>query len=333
MRFRPTVEEERWQRVAALAGASDLTRAHDGGWRSYSILGRIGFFFLGAICAGALWGFIELLSSSTTSAAFVAGAICLGVAEFLILTYRWYHAGMEEALFAGGVLMLALAMSSDHERFLVCGIAMLVAALRLLNPLLLVTAALLFSGAMDSQLRPFYCAAVAVTALVLLPIRIERPSYDSMLAALVIVMPVAAYVFAKDGHFVVDFGVAIALLLYAALSLAIGLRFRIHAPLIALFVALGAFAYEVRDVSGLRLETRLIVWGSVLLVVAVLIERALRVPRYGITSEKLRDDNVFGLLELAGAAILTPRAKPPEASAQLHPGGGGYGGGGASGDF
>lgn len=338
MKLIPTASEERWQAVAALAGESDLTRANSGGWRSFSLFARIGFFVLGAICAFALWGLFAVVSDSPRAAAVVAGFAVAGAAEFIIWQARWFKAGLDEALHLCGVCMVFLGMvswnSNDKALFTVAAFAALVAAVRLLNPVLAVASLLLACGAMPETIRPIVCVVAGVLALALITRRIVRPSLEHTLAAFVIVMPAAAYVFAKEDAFDrLDFGTAGLLLLWAVAALIVGLVFRLHAPLISLFVALGAFAYEVRNLTGLSLETRLIVWGFVLLVVAVVVDRLLRTPRNGLTSEKLRDDHALRLLELAGAAALTPAAPRHDQPEGLQPGGGSYGGAGATGDF
>jgi hypothetical protein len=331
----PTVDEERWQAVAAIAGESEITRERSGGWRSFGIFARIGFFILGFISASALGGLFALGGSPRVSAV-MTGILCIVAAEILIATTRWYRAGLDEALHWTGVTMVCFGLAPwNHERvmFTIAGIATLIAAVRLLNPILSTIALILFAFALPDATRASFCAALAVIALALITRRIARPSIEHALAALVIVMSAAAYLFAKDIHFdALDWPIAVALLVYAIAALVIGMVFRLHAPLIALFTTLGAFAVEIRNLTGMLLEVRLIVWGTLLLAVAIALDRLLRTPRNGITSEKLRDDHFLALAELAGAAALTPHAKPEPAHG-LQTGGGSYGGGGATGDF
>jgi hypothetical protein len=124
---------------------------------------------------------------------------------------------------------------------------------------------------------------------------------------------------------------ALAPLLFAAVALVVGLRRRTHAPLLAVALCLVCVGYELRDFTGLALYLRLILCGSVLLAAAILLERYLRTPRRGITSRPLdAPAGLADLLQLAGAASLTPQ---PQATAPYRGGGGGFGGGGASGEF
>ena len=92
-------------------------------------------------------------------------------------------------------------------------------------------------------------------------------------------------------------------------------------------------AYELRRLTGLSLETRLIVWGCVLLVVSIILERYLREARGRITSRRLREESdSVGILGIAGSAVLTPHS-PPKAAPSFEGGGGRFGGGGATGQY
>jgi hypothetical protein len=69
------------------------------------------------------------------------------------------------------------------------------------------------------------------------------------------------------------------------------------------------------------------------LIAATILDRYLRTPRHGITSQKMSDrEGSLGLLELAGAAVLTPHTQPAQTST-FHGGGGQGAGGGASGAY
>ncbi|HYU26925.1 MAG TPA: hypothetical protein VEO74_17075 [Thermoanaerobaculia bacterium] len=325
MTFFPTVAEERLMAVGAPVP-----------WKSFSMLPRIAFFILSTICAIALFGFIEASLRSGHAGALIAGVMAIAAAEILIARFRFFAAGLEEALWFVGVMGIAgrfIPYSASWETWLtVFGVASLVAAIRLLNPFCAVLGAVLVPFSFGSFAVPF-CALVALVALVLLPLPRRRPSIEHTIGALAVVMPLAAYLFAKEGTFVFDPIDAGALLLYALGALIVGVHFRLHAPLLALFPTLGCFAYEVRELSGLSLEARLIVWGSVLLGVSIAIERYLKTPRHGITSRPLRDDQLGDLLQLAGTIAIAPHhQKPPEQGGpQIESGGSSFGGAGAGG--
>jgi hypothetical protein len=323
----PTVAEERLMAVGAPVA-----------WKSFPMLPRIGFFILASICAGALFGFIAATFRSGHAGALIAGVVAIAAAEILIGRFRFFASGLEEALWFVGVMGIAgrfIPYGASWQTWLtVFGVASLVAAIRLLNPACAVLGAVLIPFSFGSLAAPF-CALVALVALALLPLPRRRPSIEHTIGALAVVMPLVAYLFAKDGTFVFDPLVAGPLLLYAVGALIVGVHFRLHAPLLALFPTLGCIAYEVRELSGLTLEARLIVWGSVLLGVSIAVERSLKTPRHGITSRQLRDDKLGDLLQLAGTVAIAPhhQTPPEQGGPQLETGGSSFGGAGAGGDF
>jgi uncharacterized membrane protein YgcG len=74
-------------------------------------------------------------------------------------------------------------------------------------------------------------------------------------------------------------------------------------------------------------------WGCVLLVVSIILERHLREPRGGITSCRLREESdSVGILGIAGSAVLTPHVAV-KAEPTFEGGGGSFGGGGATGRY
>ncbi|HEV2721592.1 MAG TPA: hypothetical protein VG323_16350 [Thermoanaerobaculia bacterium] len=331
MTWRPTVAEER--RMAAGAPTE---------WKSFSLFARLGFFVLALICAAALFGFIA--AGSPRAGAILSGLAAIAAAEMFIVGYRFFRAGIDEALWLAGAVSLAcgIVWSWNSDVILVAiAAAMLAAGIRLLHPLFITAGVIVFAfwilDVEKHHAASYFCAVVAVIALALLPIRVQRPSVDRTLGALAVVMPAAAYLFGDRNASAFDGRVALALLAYAVAALVVGLRFRLHAPLLALFTTLGCLAYEMRDVSGLSLEARLIVWGGVLLAAAVVIERVLKTPRRGITSRQLKDDKLFELLQLAGTVAITPpvgaHSVHPEQGPQLETGGSSFGGAGAGGDF
>lgn len=310
-------------------------------WKSFSIVARVGFFILAVICAGGLAGFVYVVTNSEKAAMLVTALAALGIAEFLIGVYRFFRAGFDEAAWLGGAVALALFFAAFNNGWrtavAMLGIAFLAAAIRLLNPLFATAGMVILPIATDSEHTATICYVVtAIVAFVLLPFPRRRPSFEFTLGALAVVMPLAAYLAAKDGQSRFSPAIAAALLIYAAAALVVGLRFRLHAPLLALFPVLGCFAYEVRDLTGMSLEARLVVWGSILLGVSIAIDRYLKTPRNGITSRQLKDDRLGDLLQLAGTIVITPHEKPPEpvqGGPQLETGGSSFGGAGAGGNF
>jgi uncharacterized membrane protein YgcG len=123
------------------------------------------------------------------------------------------------------------------------------------------------------------------------------------------------------------------LLAFGGAALTVGIRRRIHAPLIAVMVCVGCIAYELRNLTTLPLQFKLIIWGTAALFLTLGLDRYLRTPRRGITSNKFAESSgSLDLLQLAGASALAPHSvQRPDAP--FKGGGGTFGGGGASGDY
>jgi len=304
-------------------------------------------FVLELIAAGMIWIITERLGP--TGALMTAGLASIAVAEWLIVSRRHLWSGIEEALEVAGLMMLAFeclrhvgwSSESVGARF-VCA-AFAIAGLRLLNPLFTTLAVLAFVFAMDAPHlgSGLVCYGIGIVALIAGTYSFRRPSHDLRLDWLVVVMPVAGYLWSAAPNVVTDYLhvrtsawlVPICPLVFAAIALATGLQRRAHAPIVALMLCIACTAYELRTLTGLSLETRLIVWGCILLLVTISLEGYLREARSGITSRKVRDeDAAAGILRLAGSAVLTPHS-PPKAAPSFEGAGGRFGGGGATGQY
>jgi hypothetical protein len=281
-----------------------------------------------------------------------AGIACIAAAEWLILGRRHFWSGIEEALEVAGLTLLAVEcwrhadwLHSAGAWFV--GTALAIAGVRLLNPLFTTLAALALVLALDAPplASGLVCYGVGFAALLAGAYSFRRPSHDRMLDALVVVMPVAGYVWSaeREQHWstfdylhgdISAWIVPLCSLAFGVIALITGLRRRARPPLISFMLCVACTAYELRNLTGLSLETRLIVWGSILLLVSVTVDRQLRIGRAGITSRPLREDeDSAGFLAIAGSAVLTPQTAPQKVAAPFEGGGGGFAGGGASGKY
>ena len=368
---RPTSSEERWIAVAArypVLRRIDLVVSGAGGWHAVSFLTRCGLFVLGLIAALASCGLCFIAFGE--HALIPAGVGMWLAGELLMRQRRWFASGMEEALIASAFTALAVgalgvqrAWNNDLLIAWAVSAAWLVAGLRLLNPLFTTLAALLGSYALYDTLNRglpglsqgetahvwagWACFAAAALTLALGRRIWQRPGHDRMLDWLVVALPVAAYLHVAGRSWM---GLAweqgaggsaivvIALFGFAAVSIVLALRRRTHAPLISAVACGVCLAYELRHVTGMPLYARLIVWGSLALVVSHLLERYLRTPRAGITSGQLADqDAAFDMAEMASMAVTTPASRASVSAPSTEPAvqgqGGGFGGGGASGRY
>lgn len=329
-----------------------------GGWRNARLVTRCAFFVLGTVAASMTASIFGMLHIEPPY--LIPGVLLVAAAEWLIVQRRLAFAGVEEALELAGLSLIAIWVfshvdpSQETLGSLLVVIAFGIAGLRLLNPLFTTAAAAALSVALLLALeRPeannqvwagLFCYALAWLALGLGAMRFKRPSYDRMLCWLVIAMPPAGYLWlaSAQGFEAIDylhnhsFRVLLAALMPLVLglaALATGLRRRSHGPLVAFMGCIACVAFELRRLTGLSFEARLMVWGSALLTGALIIERLLRKPRAGITSRKLGDgQETLGLLELAGAGAIAAQGHS-ESARGVRTGGGGFGGGGASGEY
>jgi hypothetical protein len=346
--WRITKEEERWLALASRyrkQKQAPIFAARLGGWRSVNFVPRCAFFALGLVVAGATLSICHLLHLG--NGALAAGLILIVAAEWLIVSRRLAFAGIEEALEIAGLLMIAFGIvdelrgPSDVSMALLAAAAFTMAGLRLSNPLFTTLGAISLSLALQLAFgrAPFrvygagiwagvFCYAIAWLALGLGARIFRRPSYDRMLNWLVVFMPLAGYMWLHGNRFA-----ALLPLAYGIVAFIAGIQRRTHAPLLASMICMACVAYEFRHAMGLPLEAQLILEGCVALAIAVTLNRFLRQPRAGITSQRLSDgDDRLNLLELAGAAAIAPGARTAPASA---PGtsDGRFGGGGASGSY
>lgn len=319
-----------------------------GGWTAPSLIARCAFFVLGAVAGGLTIAVFDLMYVPML----LAGLTLLIAAEWLVLRKHLFHAGIEEALWAAGLLAVVLQVmqpSADlavrYAALVALGLA--IAGFRLLNPLFIALAAAAVSCAIAmagehtpgmrqtaTLLAGGFCYATATTALFAGGLELRRPSHDQMLNWLMVIMPLGGYLWLASEHAVViRVFTALASAILGVAALVLGLRRRAHAPLLACLVCFGCVAYELRNLTALSLKMKLVLWGSAALLAALGLDRYLRTPRRGITSSQVSDDGgIVDIAQSAGAAALSPVAAQ-RADAPVAGGGGKFGGGGAGGTY
>ena len=348
---RPTVAEERWlllgDRYRTLRAAVEAS-GNGGAWKTSTPLGRCLGFLLGLFGTSFLAGALTLFPSPLL----VGGLLLVVAAEWLVAKRRVVRSGTEEAVYLCGAIAVAvqLLLWSDGNNAALgvafVSTAVLLVGWRLMNFLFTTLAATGYSLAialagesllgsrMNTRAAAVACAVLAIIALIAGGRQWRRPSHDQMLDGLVIVMPWLAY------GWLVTYGWNRSELTWMALALAlgffvvnviVGVTRRQHPPLIGALGNLVCAGYALHALLRAPLYWELIVLGSVLLVVAVLLDRSLRRRAEGVTSRKLGEPSGLDLLQLAGAAHITPA--PVAAPAEVRGQGGDFGGGGASGRF
>jgi hypothetical protein len=366
---RPTPAEERWLAVAAALGGNAApaeVTARTGGWRRTGTLARIAMFVLGLLAAALVAGIFSL---GGTAAMLIAGGVAAFAAESLARGKRLFASGIEEGLCLGGWMLLAgwaltlfdsfgFANDSLFPPVLIGAAA--AAGLRLLNPFITTVAVIEFVRWLGSKVAewPMFTpvgasiatlvigCALAAVALWLGGRHYERPSHDRMLDWLVASLPILSYIdsapwmvfnagyAAHAGH-----GSWLPILILAVLGLVMlitALRRRRHAPLVGFMGCVVAVGLELRFAVALPTEVWLIGYGLAALIVGVALDRYLREPRDGFTSQPLSDsESPLDVLQTAGAAVLThsSHTAAPQPDASVAGGGGRFGGGGASGSY
>ena len=368
-RWLPSPAEERWLEVESRLGAA-IPRAvmaeRTGGWRSTGPLARIALFVLGLVAAALLLGILGFRDETTLLIAGLGAALA---AEWLTVAKRLHASGIEEGLCVAGSLLIGAwlttviapgsSFAGGTVGTLVLIVAVGIAGLRLLNPLVTTCAVIAFVDwvgstetvrALDQAIGGTTTITVgcvfAAFALALGAREYRRPSHDRMLDWLVATLPVVAY--AQPATWDILEGLhgagggagrlaaAVPLLVLGAAMLFTGLRRRRHAPLLGFLGCAACLAVELRLATGLATETWLIVCGLAALISGVALDRYLRPPRDGLTSAPLTHrEGSLDLLQTAGAAVLAGRtaAEFPRSEPPVTPGGGRFGGGGASGSF
>jgi hypothetical protein len=348
---RPTVAEERWlllaDRYPALRAAADL-RELGGGWKTTTWWARILGFLLGLFATSLLAGALWVLPARWL----VGGALLVLAAEWLVAQRRVYRSGVEEAVYLCGAVCVAGQVLDWSNGSIVAGCVLIATAVllvgwRLLNPVFTTLALAGYSLAIallgdagygsrwNTHTAAIFCAVLALLGLVAGARQWRRPSHDHMCDGLVIVMPSLAYGWliaygwnAGSGNYL---ALAVALC-FCAIGCVVGAKRRSHAPLIGAMGCLACVAWSLRELLPWSVYWQLIAAGALLLLVAVLLERALRGRTAGITSSPLQEPDGADLLQFAAAAQLAP-APGAVPAAPVQGQGGDFAGGGASGRF
>ncbi len=359
---RPSVQQERWLAAISRYLPKQELIERTGGWKTGALVSRCLFFVLGLVAAGTILAIFHLLEIPQANG--IAGLVLLGAAEWLIQQRRFFWSGIEEALWASGLIAISVGIIETITRWddiaaaLLIAVALLLAGWRLLNPLFTTAGAgvasvavgMIFNARWSGSGEPvasLFCFALATVALISGSRSFKRPAHDRMLDWLVVAMPAAGCVWteiswsgqqpesASGWSAFVRWLPLLMSLTFGIAAAWIGIRRRTHSPLLAALVCTLCIAYTVYPAVGMDLEWYLFLWGGAALLPAIAIERYLRTPRKGITSKNIGDSaTAQKLLEVMGTAVMAPQtAQTPPESAGYQGQGGGFGGGGASGRY
>lgn len=322
----PTVAEER-----ALAVQRNSGIAAESPWRAYSLPVWITFFVLTSLALLAFWW---LCDDARLNAGYMTAVVALLGAEVLIRFGHFAETGIEGALWLGGLVSLITALPGEEspEVLLLFALAAALAAGRLRNPIFATGAAGLvvsYFGAKEwPQMAALSGVAISLAALGLMRIEWRRPSTEAMLAMILLVTPITGAAWSVRPT---PWPWALLYLGFSAVCAWAAVRLRQRAPLIAVAIGLAIAGVEIEPLLRLPVEWDLILGGALLLACAGVVARLLSGARSGLVLGDERS-SYEEALQLAGAILVTPKSEPLSEPA-LEPGGGKFGGAGATGDY
>lgn len=330
-----TVAEERARLLRdrlEVEGLRDRAETIRVDWRSYGVVLRVVLFVLACIGLAAFYFFLDLMQMLRPG--IVTGAAAIALAELLIHRLRWLGTGIEEALWIGGMFALVseLPRSGEPESLLVLATAAAIAGLRVRNPLFGALAAAFVVQYFELRFdRGVVVALTIATVAVLALLRTwSRPSTEWLWIALAVAMPVVGRFEAdptwRDVTIILYGG-------YAALMLTLAVRKRHHAFFAGGGIALAIAATDFAQKIEAPLEAKLAAAGATLLAASWFISRALRERSRGfvLTPVKLTTDD--DALDIATTLVSSGAASSEHAEPTEKPGGGRFGGAGATGDY
>jgi hypothetical protein len=303
-------------------------------WKTSGVLAYIVFFFLTLVGVAALAGFCQLIKVTLL----VPGVLVIVLAEYLIGARRWWATGVEAALWIGGLFTLIFSLEGEAkpEAILLFAAASAIAGARVRQPLFGALAAVFVLTYFDDVQMRFAAfllgIVITITALVALTRTWKRPSTEWLWIALLLVMPVAAYIAGGYGTGGPQLPTIAVYAVLAIVCLAAGIRMRHHAPLLAAMIVTIVLANEAHELFDFPAEVSLAMAGFLLLGGAWLVSRALRGRTEGLVATPEQLTPLDSELELLAAVHATPDTRPAEPTG--HQGGGGtFGGAGATGDY
>lgn len=302
-------------------------------WRTNGVLWSLVFFALTALAlAAAFW----LLGELRLPKGWIAGAMALALAEYLIRRHRFFGTGVESALWIGGLVAVILGLkgSGKPEALLLFVAAAAIAGFRMRNAAFGAAAAVLVVAYLAARgwhvLAATFGLSVSLAALAAITREVRRPSTEWLLCGLLVITPVAGAVASAGTLSAVWAG---AYLVAATACLAVGIAARAHAPLVTAAVhgGIAVATLVVHDLLPGRPEWQLIAGGAVALVLSAALSRRLRGRTTGIvlTPETLTPFDET--LQTAGAIAL--QAQPASGPVSTRDSDGRFGGAGASGRF
>jgi hypothetical protein len=326
----PTATEERalvLRRRFKLKGEHLKTR-----WISNGPVLTVVFFVLTLMGASAASGFLLLIGMRST---IVLGLLAIALSEFLMLRMNFFSTGVESALWIAGIVgvITGLPGQPGNETALVFAAGAAMAGFRVRSPLFgtAAVALILVYVGLEAGWIPMAVVSMIVSLLAMVALRFEvqRPSTEWLLIFIAIGGCIGAGVVT-----LIEVGDRLWpwWIVYGALALFLGLRFRHHAPMICAFGGIAVFVVEAHRWIAMAPEAKFAIGGAILVGIATLVSRALRDKTTGIVMTPEKFTGYDDMLETAATVALAP-APAVAAPAPRPAGEGSFGGAGATGEF
>ena len=287
--------------------------------KRFSIVSQVVFFVLTVLAVAALYWYCEVVHLPKGWIVLVSS---IALAEILIRRFGYWRTGVEAGLWVAGLcgFIFSLPSSGKPEAILVFVAAFAIVAARLRHPVAGVAAIVLTLVYLDAKDLEPYALLAGLAASVIASFFARRLFF----ALTAIVAPVAGYVIHKD--------FAVLIFATALIDLAIGIRIRERAPLIAGALCAAIGFYEIRNLFPLVTEAKLILGGVALLATSTALMRLLRDRKTGIVVTPTKPHELQDAVQIgAMLRMATPDAGPAEP--RPVGGGGEFGGAGASGQY
>lgn len=299
-------------------------------WRYHRLVAYCVFFLLTAAGVGAFYGLCHAFDA--TYPGVITAVFAIVLAEYLIGARRWFHTGVEAALWLGALFAAVndLPSSGEPEAILVLAAVFAVAGARVRNPLFGAAATVCVAYYFEERFDLGVVAAIAIAILAMLALlrTWRRPTTEWLFIATALVLPIAGWFMADE------IWRTVTIILYtgfAVVAFTLGLTRRHHAYFFAAMIGASIAAIDIgRTVTFLRLEARLALGGAALLAATFALSRLLRDKTEGFVTTPRR--NPADSLTLLGTVATQPAADASPDSDTLG-GGGQFGGAGASGNY
>ncbi len=302
--------------------ARAFRRRIGGGYRSLFV--ALLFFVLTSI---GIFAFYMLTDNGVLTA-----ALSIALAEFLIRARRWFHTGVESALWIGGLFAIIVDLPGPPraEGLLLFAAASAIAGARVRNPLFGALAAGFVMHYLEDRFDAgvLFALACGTIALAALCRTWKRASNEWLWIAIAILLPVAGWSEADAQWRTATIALYAA---FGVLALALAITKRHHALFFAAAIGFAIAAIEFARPLAAPLEAKFALAGAFLLGLSFALSRTLRNRTSGfvLTKESLTPED--DLIELAGTVAIQPAAQPPPETPQ--PDDGNFGGADASGTF